>query len=625
MSMEYGFFNSVNGDRKKSADFFAMFFGNIIGNGIYPNPSSNFQVMANDDMTITVSAGIAWINGAMCEDKLDYTTNIDIADGVLNRVDRVVLRLDTLDREIRIDVKKGIFASEPIPPTLQRDADAYELGLADIAVNKGIVSITQANITDTRLDNELCGIVHGVVDQVDVTTLFNQYTQGFELKKEEFEQEFMSWFDTLQDVLDENTASNLLNLINEVYNDLVAHKAEKASQGEIHGLRVENNKLEFYTGTEWKIASGGIPVGNVSGLSAEEDDAEITLMWADPEDRYLDDLKIAEWQGTKIIRKEGSYPIADDDGVVVVDSTIRNQYSTNGYKDTGLTNETTYYYMAFPYTEDAISVDGTNRISATPTEIDPNSWAGIQKIVRKGLANDHFAVGDQIMANYDGVPTAFEVIGIDIDIPADPDFTHSMTIQTKDCLHDIQFDAPEPSNPDTNRKSYGNNRYIHSALKQWLNSDEATFIWQSQHQYDVKPNANPELYNGAGFLNRLDPELATVLGAVDKKVAKNTVVDGGGQEEFTDKVFLISPKEAGYTPSEMDADGVYTGETVYPFYDGKGNANRIKNLNDSPRNWWLRSPYVSSSYIVRRVYTSGSLDTNNASHSCGLSPACTIV
>ena len=112
--------------------------------------------------------------------------------------------------------------------------------------------------------------------------------------------------------------------------DLETHKADDVSQGEIHGLRVNNEKLEYYTGTEWKIASGGIPVGNVSGLSAEEDNAEITLMWTDPEDRYLDDLKIAEWQGTKIIRKEGSYPVSDDDGALVVDNTTKNQYSTNG-------------------------------------------------------------------------------------------------------------------------------------------------------------------------------------------------------------------------------------------------------------------------------------------------------
>lgn len=178
--------------------------------------------------------------------------------------------------------------------------------------------------------------------------------------------------------------------VDAVQANLDEHKADDVSQGEIHGLRVNNGKLEYYDG-EWKIASGGIPVGNVSGLSIKEGDAEITLMWTDPEDRYLDDLKIAEWQGTKIIRKEGSYPVSDDDGVLVVDNKIRNQYSSNGYKDTGLTNETTYYYMAFPYTEDAITVDGANRIAGTPTDVDdPSGSPGSPNLIAGTMEEGFF-------------------------------------------------------------------------------------------------------------------------------------------------------------------------------------------------------------------------------------------
>ena len=94
---------------------------------------------------------------------------------------------------------------------MQRDADAYELGIADIYISNGVISITQANITDLRLNNELCGIVHGTVNQIDATNLFAQY-----------DAEFRDWFAGLEDVLDENVAANLLNLIN-------AHKAEKAN------------------------------------------------------------------------------------------------------------------------------------------------------------------------------------------------------------------------------------------------------------------------------------------------------------------------------------------------------------------------------------------------------------
>lgn len=266
-----------------------------------------------------------------------------------------------------------------------------------------------------------------------------------------------------------------------------------------------------------------------------------------------------------------------------------------------------------------IKVDG-EWIGAGAIPLDPLTWKGVQAIVREGLAGEHFSVGDQLVSGYDGGQIIWEVIGIDVDTPAESGLTHSMTLQTKDCLHDIQFDAPEPTNPDSDRKSYGNNRYIHSAVKQWLNSDEAAFQWKSQHQYDAKPTDSLGLYNGAGFLYRLDPELAAVIGEVSKKVALNTATDGGGQESFNDKVFLLSQKEVG-----LGEEGDATGEFVYPFYDGISNAGRIKQLNGSNRYWWLRSPYVSISSGVRSVDMGGTLSNILAYYAIGVSPACVII
>lgn len=212
--MEKSFvFNSINGDRKYKAEDFREYFASFIGNGIFPNPSNNLQVISNNSTSIIIKAGKAWINGAIYINTDDYILNIDVADGVLNRIDRVVLRMDTTKRKIYSYVKKGVFASSPAAPTLQRDADAYELGLADIKVNAGVIKITQADISDLRLDKSLCGIVHGVVDQVDITTIFNQYSTRFKIKSEEFEKEFEDWLKTLKDVLGEDTAGNLLNLI----------------------------------------------------------------------------------------------------------------------------------------------------------------------------------------------------------------------------------------------------------------------------------------------------------------------------------------------------------------------------------------------------------------------------
>lgn len=220
-----GFHNSRNGDRRVKADFFARFFGSLIGNGVFPNPSTGCQVISNNDMTVTVKAGKAWINGVFYENTADLTLSLDVADGVLKRIDRVVLQFNTIDRTIAAKVKKGTFASSPVAPSLQRDADAYELGIADIFVGNGVVSVSQSSITDLRLNSNYCGVVAALINQVDTTTLFNQY-QAWYLETTNqaaedlstilsaFQSSFNAWFADLQDILDENTAGNLLNMIN---------------------------------------------------------------------------------------------------------------------------------------------------------------------------------------------------------------------------------------------------------------------------------------------------------------------------------------------------------------------------------------------------------------------------
>jgi hypothetical protein len=161
-----------------------------------------------------------------------------------------------------------------------------------------------------------------------------------------------------------------------VQSEVTTHKADDVSQGEIHGFRLTDGKLEYFDGLEWQRVRGdGYPVGNISNFNAKSGDKQITLSWQDPDDVTITDsndnvITIARWKGTKILRKTGSYPVNENDGVLVVDNGIRNQYLENGFIDTGLQNEVEYFYMAFPYTEeDVYTVDESNRISATPTEI----------------------------------------------------------------------------------------------------------------------------------------------------------------------------------------------------------------------------------------------------------------
>lgn len=213
MTIHSGIFNSVSGDRKYNAWWFAKYFSTFIGNGVFPNPSTNLQVASNTNMKVIVKPGSGWIDGYFLYNDSEHVLQLDVADGVLKRIDRVVMRLNHLTRMIEIVVKKGAFASSPVAPVLQRDTDYMELALADIYIVNGTTVITQANITDQRLNNALCGIVHGLVNQVDTTAIFNQYQSWFGTFTVEKQADFDAWIASLQDILDGDVAANLASRI----------------------------------------------------------------------------------------------------------------------------------------------------------------------------------------------------------------------------------------------------------------------------------------------------------------------------------------------------------------------------------------------------------------------------
>lgn len=201
------FFNAVldqggNPDRAYLAEDFAKYFSSFIGNGVFPNPANQLQVVAVDNnMQIRLKQGMAWINGYFYVNTDDLILKIEPADGVLSRTDRIILRLDFLNREIKAKVKKGSFASSPVAPVLQRDADAYEIAVSDVNVRNGVIKINQSDIMDTRLNKNVCGIVHGIIDQVDTTEIFRQYQAWFLENKTLHENDFEVWMKEFKTVV----------------------------------------------------------------------------------------------------------------------------------------------------------------------------------------------------------------------------------------------------------------------------------------------------------------------------------------------------------------------------------------------------------------------------------------
>lgn len=203
---KYSFFPSIDGDRKyKTADW-AAYFATLIGNGVFAGVASALQVAAGSGLTVTIGAGKAWINGYLYELTEDMQVTLDTANASYARIDRIVVRLDLLNRNISAGVLKGTAAASPVPPAYVRYAYPsvyYDLVLANIAVAANTVTITAANITDTRADATLCGWVTGTVSQIDATGLFAQFQAAFD-----------EWFGQAREVLGADTAGNLLALIN---------------------------------------------------------------------------------------------------------------------------------------------------------------------------------------------------------------------------------------------------------------------------------------------------------------------------------------------------------------------------------------------------------------------------
>jgi len=162
----YMFFNSFNGDRVYDAADFASYFSKLVSNGIFYTIATNLKVSAGAGMTVIVAAGSAWINGYSYENTTDLTLTVPAANGINDRIDRVVLRWSNLDRDIQLAVKTGTAAASPTPPALTRNGDIYELGLADVKVDRAAASIPSGNISDTRLDTNLCGTVNALISAV---------------------------------------------------------------------------------------------------------------------------------------------------------------------------------------------------------------------------------------------------------------------------------------------------------------------------------------------------------------------------------------------------------------------------------------------------------------------------
>lgn len=146
--------------------------------GVY-SKETNFAVSNTGTRQITVAPGLAWINyddfkGVSVCSREENVLTVPEADNTLNRVDRVVLQFDTSENITAIKLKTGTPAVAAQPPDILQNHNQYELGLCTISVPAGSTAVTAADITDTRADETVCGVMRDGVTGIPTAQLQKQ-------------------------------------------------------------------------------------------------------------------------------------------------------------------------------------------------------------------------------------------------------------------------------------------------------------------------------------------------------------------------------------------------------------------------------------------------------------------
>ena len=143
--------------------------------GVYAK-DSNYAVSVTGPRQITVAPGLAWINyddfkGVSACSREAVNLTIPDADSTLPRIDRVVLQFDTAANLTAVKLKPGTPAAAPEPPAILQSHNQYELGLCTVSVPAGSSVVTAADITDTRADEDVCGVMRDGVTGIPTAQL----------------------------------------------------------------------------------------------------------------------------------------------------------------------------------------------------------------------------------------------------------------------------------------------------------------------------------------------------------------------------------------------------------------------------------------------------------------------
>ena len=334
-----------------------------------------------------------------------------------------------------------------------------------------------------------------------------------------------------------------------------------------------NSKKQYQTMLEGAIATitlVGVP-DPVSELAETHSGSSITLTWKNPTSDEL-------YDHTVVVYKTGAFPTAIDDG-------------TQGYSGTdetatlsGLKLGSTYYIAVFT-------------VSAYGLYGEPQT---VQVEIPVGQLLSSLASGTKVkLGKWNNTDLQWKVARD----TSDQSIRLVLEPTSVSLLGNKMWDNKEPSNSDTNRRNYGNNRYIYSNIHQWLNATKATGWYVAQHSADAAPNYS----SSPGFLSGWSENHIAALDRATLTVSRSST-DGGGRETFVSRVALMSTTELGLESG--------TGNGRLDIFNSDGD-------RATGSYYWTRTPYPSYSDNVVRVGTSGTLGVDYCAYDAhGVRPLC---
>lgn len=226
MAFTFGFYNSLNGDRRYNAEQFGEIFDGILRDGIIPSIGQLFAVTtANNGMQINVGTGRAWFNHTWNKNDSIMVLTVPLSDVTRSRYDAVVLEVNAND-EIRtnsIKIVQGEPLVNPVKPVLVNTAKVHQYPLAYIKVEPG-AEVIKASMIESMIGREPTVFATGVLETVPIDALWEQW-RG----------EWNDWFDDIKLQLSGNVATNLQYQIDQLKSGALTDSRKATSSEAISG------------------------------------------------------------------------------------------------------------------------------------------------------------------------------------------------------------------------------------------------------------------------------------------------------------------------------------------------------------------------------------------------------